>query len=285
LHFGVLHLAINMWVLWDAGRLVERLTGNVGYVLLYLFSGVMGNIVSLVWNADKVGAGASGAVFGVIGALGGFLLLRRDTVPMQMLSGLRSSLGAFVILNLVIGYAIPFIDLSAHMGGLAAGAVCGMVMSRPITREHTGGRMLRNLAVLALAGIAVPLGLAVLPAAPEDPVRLIEELGATENRVLDRFAEVEQQFEAGELTEDEAADRLDEEVLGPWSEMRERMEGASRSTVLNRDVLAKLLEYLRLREESFRHRIAALRTGEEAQQRQFLEKQQAASELARQLAS
>ncbi|MBW3600657.1 MAG: rhomboid family intramembrane serine protease [Planctomycetes bacterium] len=167
LHFGLIHLGFNMWVLWDAGKLVERLVGNVGFLILYLFSGLMAAVVSLNWHPQSVGAGASGAVFGVIGALGGFLLLRRDTVPMQILQSIRSSLGAFIIFNLFIGLAIPFIDLSAHVGGLIAGGVCGLVMSRPITLENTGGRVVRNLAVLVIAVIAILVGLSLLPAPPD----------------------------------------------------------------------------------------------------------------------
>ncbi|MDQ6680875.1 MAG: rhomboid family intramembrane serine protease, partial [Pseudomonadota bacterium] len=70
LHFGVLHLAMNMWALWDCGRLVERLFGSARFVVIYLGSGLAGNLVSLVTQGDRaVSGGASGAIFGVFGAL------------------------------------------------------------------------------------------------------------------------------------------------------------------------------------------------------------------------
>ena len=59
-HFGILHLAFNMWVLWDLGRLVERLVGNVGFVVLYFLSGIAGSIASLVWNPTVVSAAPRG---------------------------------------------------------------------------------------------------------------------------------------------------------------------------------------------------------------------------------
>ena len=72
LHFGIIHIGFNMWVLWNVGRLVERLVGNFGFALLYVVSGLLGSVASLAWNPTTISAGASGAVFGVVGALIGF---------------------------------------------------------------------------------------------------------------------------------------------------------------------------------------------------------------------
>ena len=66
LHFGILHLALNMWALWDGGRLVERLYGMRRFIAIYLISGVVGNLLSLIVRGDyAVSGGASGAIFGV----------------------------------------------------------------------------------------------------------------------------------------------------------------------------------------------------------------------------
>ena len=77
LHYGILHLGFNMWVLRDLGRVVERLVGNVGFVALYFVSGIAASLASLTWNPVVVSAGASGAVFGVAGALLGLTAFRR----------------------------------------------------------------------------------------------------------------------------------------------------------------------------------------------------------------
>ena len=66
LHIGVIHLACNMWALWNVGFLVERLVGNVAFLVLYLVSGLLGSIASLYWNPDVPSPGASGAIFGVL---------------------------------------------------------------------------------------------------------------------------------------------------------------------------------------------------------------------------
>ena len=76
-HIGIIHIAFNMWVLWDAGRLVERLLGNVGFIIMYVLSGVLGSLTTVLWNPAVVSAGASGAVFGVYGCLIGFLFIAR----------------------------------------------------------------------------------------------------------------------------------------------------------------------------------------------------------------
>ena len=81
LHFGIIHLGFNMWVLWDLGQLVERLVGNVGFLVLYFASGIAGSLASLAWQPLAISAGASGAVFGVAGALLGLIAFRHDSVP------------------------------------------------------------------------------------------------------------------------------------------------------------------------------------------------------------
>ena len=127
LHYGILHLGFNMWVLWDLGRVVERLVGNVGFVVLYFVSGIAGSIASLAWNPLVVSAGASGAVFGVAGALLGLIAFRRDTIPASVLKHLWKSMSAFLFYNIVFGMMASGIDMAAHIGGLIAGFACGLI--------------------------------------------------------------------------------------------------------------------------------------------------------------
>src|SRR5438309_8053942 len=83
LHFGIIHIAVNMYVLVQAGTFTERLFGNLRFALLYLIAGVGGNIAGLYFHPFAVGAGASGAIFGVYGALLAFLLVQKGVVPRQ----------------------------------------------------------------------------------------------------------------------------------------------------------------------------------------------------------
>ena len=160
LHFGLVHLGFNMWVLWDLGRLVERLVGHVGFLVLYFVSGIAGSLASLTWNPLVVSGGASGAVFGVVGALLGLIALRRDTIPAPVLTHLWKSMGVFVVYNTIFGIIVPGIDMAAHLGGLVAGFGCGLVLSQPLSAERIARRTFRN-AVLSVAGIVTLLVWAV----------------------------------------------------------------------------------------------------------------------------
>ncbi len=77
LHSGIIHLGMNMFVLWGLGRLTERFVGSMGFAVAYMISGVAGSIVSLAWNPQGISVGASGAVFGVAGTLLGFVVCHR----------------------------------------------------------------------------------------------------------------------------------------------------------------------------------------------------------------
>ncbi len=157
LHVGFVHLLLNMVCLSLAGPLVERVYGSVGFAILYLLAGVGGSIASALWHPLVVGVGASGAIFGVIGALLAFLMLRRSAIPMTALKPLRTSTLLFVAYNLVPGFLSPRIDNAAHLGGLVVGFVSGLLMCRPWPVSHpTQG--LRRQCILAVPLIAGLLG-------------------------------------------------------------------------------------------------------------------------------
>jgi rhomboid protease GluP len=137
-HVGVVHLATNMWCLWNLGLLGEPLLGPVGTVAVYLLTGIAGNLLSIAVNPDTggpnsvVGAGASGAVFGIAGVL--ILLLKSKLLPVPEfeLKRLRRSVIYFAVLNFVLGGATLFfptgirIDNMAHLGGFFSGLALGV---------------------------------------------------------------------------------------------------------------------------------------------------------------
>jgi membrane associated rhomboid family serine protease len=162
LHFGAMHLAMNMLALWDAGRLAERIFGQARFAVIYLGAAVCGSAVSLAVHPQVVSAGASGAVFGVYGAIAGFLVRERGAIPGPALSKLKRVAWSFLGYNLVFGLAIPNIDLAAHLGGAFAGALAGAFLSRPLAPGRTGGG--RKIGVVAVAcclvvGAAYPIAL------------------------------------------------------------------------------------------------------------------------------
>jgi rhomboid protease GluP len=144
-HIGIIHLATNMWCLWNLGLLGEPLLGAYGLAAVYMLTGIAGNLLSIGLNVamgeDSVGAGASGAVFGIAGILIVLLSNKRLPIPWEELKRLRRSVIQFAVLNLIIGGATIFvgiirIDNSAHIGGFLSGLALGV----PLVPMMTAGR-------------------------------------------------------------------------------------------------------------------------------------------------
>lgn len=130
LHFGIIHLGMNMYVLFQAGPFTERLFGRLRYIVLYMLAGVGGSLVSLWIHPYAVGAGASGAIFGVYGGLLAFLLTHRSVIPAQSLRQIAQSALIFLGYNFIYGLSSRTIDLSAHIGGLVTGFLAGLLLAR-----------------------------------------------------------------------------------------------------------------------------------------------------------
>ena len=158
LHFGLLHLVFNIWCLLWFGPLVERLFGTLGFIALYLLSGLGGAIASLWYHPMVISAGASGAIFGIFGGLIGYLVVRRDVSPRSVLQLFRPGVIVYLAVDSLLGLAIPGIDGAAHLGGLATGCLCGLVLHRPWPPPPANSGMLRRL----VAACFVAFGLALV---------------------------------------------------------------------------------------------------------------------------
>jgi rhomboid protease GluP len=159
LHFGLIHLLMNMYCLAMAGPLVERFFGHFGFAALYVLSGLGGSIASLWVHPTAMSAGASGAIFGIFGALLGYLAIRHREVPTAVLKPLRAGAVAFVGYNTAFALFIPQIDMAAHIGGLASGFVCGLLLTAvgpTQTRDVRGLALaLRRSGIVAVVAVAL----------------------------------------------------------------------------------------------------------------------------------
>jgi membrane associated rhomboid family serine protease len=122
LHSGIVHLALNMLILWMVGSRLEETIGRGRYIGLYLVSALAGSAGALLLSPNAVTVGASGAIFGLFGAL--VVLERQGTYA------LGGSVMGLVILNLVFTFAIPNISIGGHLGGLVGGALAMLALSR-----------------------------------------------------------------------------------------------------------------------------------------------------------
>jgi membrane associated rhomboid family serine protease len=146
LHSGLLHLAFNMYFLYFLGTLLEPEIGRLRFAAIYFVSLLGGSFGALLVSPDAVTVGASGAVFGLMGAA--ILALRaRGIDPMQ------SGLGITLLLNLGITFVIPNISIGGHIGGLVAGGIVGYLMFEIADR--------RRIAMTPVLGACVALGVAL----------------------------------------------------------------------------------------------------------------------------
>ena len=157
-HVGIIHIALNMWCLWNLGYLAERVFDRWTYILIYGFCGLFGNLASLWFHPTVVGAGASGAIFGIAGALIAAFYLGHLPLPKAAMRQTLRSLLTFAAYNLFFGAAIPGIDNSAHIGGLVSGLALGAAMSKYLTAP-ADARARRRFFVFAVAAVLFVVGM------------------------------------------------------------------------------------------------------------------------------
>jgi rhomboid protease GluP len=119
---------MNMFSLYIVGRPVEIYFEKRAFLAIYFFSGLIGAVASLAMHPQSVGIGASGAIFGLFGALAGFFLVHRERIGAQSRAFMKN-FGVIIALNVFLGLSIPSIDMSAHIGGLLVGMIGGMMLS------------------------------------------------------------------------------------------------------------------------------------------------------------
>ena len=254
LHIGILHIAMNMFVLWQAGRLVERLVGNASFALMYTLSGLAGSIASVAYQPTAVSAGASGAVFGVFGCLVAIYLTRRraDSISVKAIERAGGGAVAFIGYNLVIGANIEGIDMAAHVGGLIGGFVCGLVLSLPLTLDGKARRTRRAI-VLAVGGCVV---LAASAAALPSVTDLTDDLAAfadVESAVIDTYNDAIERIGRDELDDFQLADIVERDMLPAWTAGTETLAGVDTrgANAHQREIHGKLVKYARTRLEGW----------------------------------
>jgi len=143
-HFGILHIGLNMWCLWSLGPILERLMGSKAFALTYLCSGILASEVSLAWSPIRVSAGASGAIFGIAGAFFSFLYFKKAPLDVQFMRRKLNSLVAFILYNLFFGAVYLRANNAAHVGGLVAGLILGAAILGTVGKLSVDKRSLQQ---------------------------------------------------------------------------------------------------------------------------------------------
>jgi len=219
-----------------------------------------------------VHAGASGSVFGVYGALGAIALTQRESIPPEVLARMKRLVLMFVGYNAVYSLR-PEVSLSAHAGGLIVGFACGLLLAQPLSDEARAARPRRNLLAAggALALLLVGLLGAHLRFANIDR---LEQAYDGYDAVLLRITPVLEAARRGQekISDEALADALDHELLPGWHSAREQLAAVTPVPSALQGDVARISDYMRRREESWRELVDALRSGDSDRKKEAEEK-------------
>ena len=229
LHFGLIHLAMNLWALWDGGQLVERMFGHLRFIIIYLASGLCGNLLSLVIQGNEaVSGGASGAIFGVYGALLVFVWRERQQLnPGEFRWLFWGGLG-FSAVSITLGLIIPGIDNSAHIGGLIAGGLLGMLFGRALTTSSPWRWQDRIFSGSLLAGGIIYLATHIPPPAYRwsDELAARQEISqflSEEVGIQTKWQDIIRQDRERSLSLDQLATRVESEITEYYDDSLEQL--------------------------------------------------------------
>ena len=223
-HLNLLHLLVNLWALWNVGRLAERLYGTGAFVFLYFASGLLGNLASVAWQPGDISAGASGAIFGILGSHLAFLSHRGSGIPAQIVRAHWFSTLIFVLFNLIQGALSPGVDNAAHVGGLTGGLLLGWILVRPLDREsreefpfHKSVAAAFVLGVAILLGLGQVLGLGSQLTPTEQYARSHEWYLKGQASNLALWQELAVQAASGSVSNAELGTRFEKEIVPFWA--------------------------------------------------------------------
>ena len=230
-HANLPHVALNLWALWNVGRLCERLYGRWTYLTVYLLLGIVASMASVVWDANRISVGASGAIFGLLGALLAYLMLSAWRVPTAIIKAYRWSTAAFVVINLGAGAVDFTVDNAAHVGGLVAGLLAGAIL---VAHQRSGVIGTVRPARLAVATVALVLvgllgvwfsrgGTATTPESYRW-IKAHDWYASAETTNLKAWSDLERDIANGAVTRAAAVDRFKGDVLPFWNNTKIRLE-------------------------------------------------------------
>ena len=168
-HLGLIHLAFNMYVLYLYGQLVERMYGPIEYAAIYLLCAAGGSVLTILVDPRQSAAGASGAIFGLVGML--FVVSRRHHAVLgREARTVVAGIGSYLVFLLLFTFLVPGISWTGHLGGLAVGALLGLLLPptgvatmaglwRTPSGEAMSGGMPRAIRAAVYGGVAGLLGI------------------------------------------------------------------------------------------------------------------------------
>lgn len=275
IHFGIIHLLMNMYCLYMVGVYLEPMLGKVKYITAYLCTGVLASIVSLWWHKEGVNsAGASGAIFGLYGLF--LALLTTNLIPKQVRQPQLQSIGIFVVYNLVYGMK-GGVDNAAHVGGLLSGFVIGYLYVLAIKKEKQNEKASWVLPLVVLLSIGGAYGyLQQNKMGTEDRNKIIADVKDAGFKDSEKFSAALDEFRTIEdkavaplndttLTDPELKNKIDSLCYPLWAEAEIKLKSTSTYEVspAMHAKADKLLEYIGLRKKELDIFITMIDTGKQ----------------------
>lgn len=286
LHFGVIHLALNMWALWDGGQLVERMYGPLRFAAIYCLSGVTGNLLSLVnHHGQAVSGGASGAIFGVYGALLVCLWRKRRLLHPAEFRWLFWGASGFAVVTIVFGLMIPGIDNAAHIGGFLTGLLSGFGLAHVLEPDMTLPWRPRLLAGAAFA-VALLLLVSQIPVPTyrwRDEAMARKEIQTflrSDAAISQTWKNILDESRRDGASFDELAGRIDTAIGDPYEKSFEQLsEHAVNPALPSANTLDMLRYYAGLRRDASRSLAEGLRSNDPKKIRNAMALEKKANEL------
>ena len=278
LHFGAVHLTLNLWALWDGGQLVERMYGHARFAGIYFASGLTGNLLSLVAHRGlAVSGGASGAIFGMYGALLVFLWRERRSLHPHEFRWFFWGAAGFAAATLILGFLITGIDNAAHIGGFLTGILGGIIFTRPIDAVRGVSRRSRLLAgsVFALAIIILSSQIPVRAYRWSEEVLVRKEIGEflrDDVAISHAWQTILDEGKRGDISFDQLAGRIDTAVGDRYEESFEQLSHLPPNPALPSAATVEILRhYAERRRDASRALAEGLRANKPEQIRDALE--------------
>jgi rhomboid protease GluP len=278
LHFGAVHLTLNLWALWDGGQLVERMYGHARFAGIYFASGLTGNLLSLVAHRGlAVSGGASGAIFGMYGALLVFLWRERRSLHPHEFRWFFWGAAGFAAATLILGFLITGIDNAAHIGGFLTGILGGIIFARPIDAVRSVSRRSRLLAgsVFALAIIILSSQIPVRAYRWSEEVLARKEIGEflrDDVAISHAWQTILDEGKRGDISFDQLAGRIDTAVGDRYEESFEQLSHLPPNPALPSAATVEILRhYAERRRDASRALAEGLRANKPEQIRDALE--------------
>ena len=209
-HGSIIHLGFNMWCLWSLGQLSERLFGTWVTFAVYVLTGVAGAMLSIAMHPGRLEVGASGAIFGIAGAILSGIKFGNVAISPAQRRSIFSSLIFFVIFNLSFGAISPRIDNMCHLGGL----ISGIIFGAPLATASASGKKSFEWATIVLAALVLAVVGRQLVDARGESSRMVVAKTALEERDFNRAIDLLEKVTSANKNNSQAYSLLGDAYFG-----------------------------------------------------------------------